>query len=94
MKRLIFVIVAGTIAATGEAALADLSLQPEPGKPNHQLTPVSIPGESPPQLPKEEQLEIPQVELLKLEVSQQLPSDQLINRTLINRTLRFEFGVE
>lgn len=89
MKRLIFVIVASTIAVSGEAALADLPLQPEPGKPNPQLTrPVSIPGESPPQLPKEE-LEIPQVELLKLEVSQQLPSDQLINRTL-----RFEFGVE
>lgn len=90
MKRLIFVIVASTIAASGEAALADLPLQPEPGKPNPQLTrPVSILGESPPQLSKEEQLEIPQVELLKLEVSQQLPSDQLINRTL-----RFEFGVK
>ena len=91
MKRLIFLIVAGTIAATSEVALADLPLQPEPGKPNSQLIPVvTIPGESPPQLPKiKEQLEIPQVEPLKLEASQQLPSDQLINRTL-----RFEFGVE
>lgn len=91
MKRLIFVIVAGTIAATSEAALAELSLQPEPDKPNPQLTkPVSIPGESPAQLPQiEEQLETPQVELLKLEASQQLPSD-----TLINRTLRFEFAVD
>lgn len=89
MKRLIFLIVAGTIAATGEAALADLPLQPEPGKPNSQITPVCIPGESPPQLPKTEELEIPQVELPKLEASQQLPSDQLINRTL-----RFESGVE
>ncbi len=90
MKRLIFVIVTGIIAATGEAALADLHLQPEPGKPNPQvIKPVSIPGESPPQLPHEEQLKIPQVELLKLEASQQLPSDRLINRTL-----RFEFRVE
>lgn len=89
MKHLIFIIVAGTIAATGEAALADLHLQPKPGKPNPQLRePVSIPGESPPQLPKEE-LEIPQVELLKLEASQQLPSDRLINRTL-----RFEFRMD
>jgi hypothetical protein len=83
MKRLIFLILAGIIAANSEAALADLPLQPEPGKPNPQLIPVSIPGESPPQLPKiKEQLEIPQVEPLKLEASQQLPSDQLINRTL------------
>jgi hypothetical protein len=40
MKSLIFVIVAGTIAATGEAALADqLDLQTEvSGMPNPQLT--------------------------------------------------------
>ncbi len=86
MKRLIFVLVAGTIAATGSAALADqLGLQPEiPGKPNPQLTkPFIIPGERPPELPKiEEQLEIIQLEPLKLEPSQELPSDRLINRTL------------
>lgn len=83
MKRFIFVIV-GTIAATSEAALADqLHRTPEPSKPNPQLTkPVSISGESP-QLPKiDEKIEILQVELLKLEASQQLPSDRLINRTL------------
>lgn len=86
MKSLIFVIVAGTIAATGEAALAEqLELQPEvSGMPNPQLTkPVIISGEPPPELPKiDEQLEIIQFELPKLEPSQQLPSDRLINRTL------------
>lgn len=86
MKRLIFLIVVGTIEATAEAALAEqLELQPEvSGMPNPQLTkPVIISGERPPELPKiDEQLEIVQFEIPKLEPSQQLPSDRLINRTL------------
>jgi len=86
MKRLIFLIVVSTIEATAEAALAEqLELQPEvSGMPNPQLTkPVIISGERPPELPKiDEQLEIVQFEIPKLEASQQLPSDRLINRTL------------
>lgn len=87
MKRhLIFTIIVGIIAATGGGAMAEqLNPQPEiPRKPNPQMTkPIIIEGESPPEEPLlDGQLEITQVEPLKLEPSQQLPSDRLINRTL------------
>ena len=82
---LILATIVGIIGATGKVAMAE-QLHPQPEiarKPNPQVTkPIIIKGESPPkQSLLERQLKIPQIEPLKLEASQQLPSDRLLNRT-------------
>ena len=82
---LILAIIVGIIGATGKVAMTEqLNPQPEIArKPNLQVTkPIIIKGESPQKQPLlEGQLKIPQIEPLKLEPSQQLPSDRLLNRT-------------